>query len=131
MSVSKQIIHLQDLYFEQKIWVNELQFYKDEVKLFEKRLTELVNKNTGQEMLIQLERFQNKFIREKEVIDTLRHDIKAHENELEDFARTHDEIAIEHTRFTDHSDLREEFTTFKKLYAELKEEFMRFLVRWM
>lgn len=130
-TMTQKTAHLTDLYFEQKVWVNELIFFKEEIKLFESRLEEVARKNTDKEMFRHLEHFQNQFIRQKEVIDELKHDIKAHENELEAFAKSHDEIAFEHTRFADQSALREEVAIFKKLYGELKHDFMRFLVRWM
>ena len=39
--------------------------------------------------MAELEHFQNQYIRQREVIDVLRHDIKQHENFLEKEAKEH------------------------------------------
>jgi hypothetical protein len=93
-------------------------------------LEDIVRRNNKQEVMAELEHFQNRFIREREVIDELRHDIKQEENVLEKELRDHP-VAIEHRYFTDHTDLRDRFTIFEKLYRELKQEFQQWLGKWM
>ncbi|MFM1931222.1 MAG: hypothetical protein RL226_525, partial [Bacteroidota bacterium] len=77
-----------------------------------------------------VEQYQNKFIREKEVIDTLVHDIKAHENGL---IKAVEENPLAATKgfFEYHSGLADRMTTYEKLFAEMKGEFNRFLAKWM
>ena len=123
-------VYLKDLHFEHKVWLNELKFYKEEVAIFEHRLDELVVRYTKMEVLAKLEQFQNQFIREKEVIDELRHSIKQHENGLAQFAEEHP-IAIDHHYFNDHTGLRDEFVRFRELFAELKHEFLKYLAEYM
>ncbi len=123
-------VHLSDLHFEHTTWLNALAFYKDEVGIFERRLGEIATRYTGSDVLARLEHFQNRYIREREVIDELRHDIKAQENGLVKEALDRP-VAIEHRLFTDHSDLRDRMITFEKLYRELKEEFHRWVAEWM
>ena len=80
--------------------------------------------------MAELEHFQNQYIRQREVIDELRHELKQHENALEKEVRDHP-IAVDHRLFVDHTGHREEMATFEKLYRELKEEFMRWLAKRM
>ena len=40
-------------------------------------------------------------------------------------------VAIEHRYFEDHTELRDQVEQFKKIYNELKQNFMRFLSKWM
>ena len=122
--------YIGDLHFELNLWINELKFYKDEIKIFNNRLEEIVAKNTAIEVLSELEHFQNQYIRENEVIDELRHELKQHENILEKEAKDHP-VAIEHRYFEDHAELRDQVEQFKKIYGELKSNFMRFLSKWM
>ena len=129
MSVKKY--HLTELHEENRFWVKELLFFKDEVAYFEKRLAEIAARNTSHDMLAKVEHFQNQFIRQKEVIDELKHLIKASENELENFARANNEIAIGHTLFADHVDLRDQVETFRQIYGEIKDKFRHFLAEWM
>ena len=60
------------------------------------------------------------------MIDELRHDIKQHENSLENSPMEHP-VAVDHVLFTDHSGLRDIALHTLKLYHELKAEFMRWL----
>lgn len=122
--------YIGDLHFDLQNWLNALRFYREEIMIFEHRMEEIVRRNTGSDMLAELEHFQNQYIREREVIDELRHDLKQHENVLEKEAKDHP-VAIEHRYFTDHGDLRERMITFEHLYKELKEEFVRWLAKWM
>jgi len=122
--------HIDELHFEHRVWLNNLKFCKEEITIFEHRLEELVQRNTGKELLAELEHFQNQYIREKEVIDELRHDIKQHENFLEKES-VEKPVAIDHRAFGDHAELRDRMETFERLYDELKQEFRRWLVKVM
>jgi hypothetical protein len=122
--------HLSDLHFEHQVWLNTLQFCKDEITIFERRMGELATRNTNSTLLAELEHFQNQYIRQREVIDVLRHDIKQHENFLEKESLEHP-TAIDRRSFTDHTELRHQMETFEKLYRELKDEFYRWVAKSM
>lgn len=127
-------IYLKDLHFDHQLWLNELSFYKQETALLEKRLSEVVGRNTGIEATAAAEGFQNRFIRQREVIDELGHDIREREDWLVRYAQDH-ETAIDHVYFDnqapDHEALAERVSIFKKLYAELKHDFLRYIGKWM
>ena len=125
-TLTEKRVHMQDLHSDHQLWLNTLRFCKDEITIFEHRLEDIAKRNTVTEVMAELEHFQNRYIREREVIDELRHDIKQHENHLEKFAIAHP-VAVDHVLFTDHSELRDRLSTFEKLYHELKVEFMRWL----
>lgn len=122
--------HISDLHFEHEVWLNTLQFCKDEITIFERRMGELATRNTDKSLLAELEHFQNQYIRQREVIDVLRHDIKQHENFLEKESVEHP-TAIDHRSFGDHTELRNQMETFEKLYHELKNEFYRWVAKSM
>ncbi|MBL7963235.1 MAG: hypothetical protein JNM31_05240 [Flavobacteriales bacterium] len=122
--------HVGELHFEHLLWLNALRFYKDEIGIFERRMEEIVRRNSGQEVMAQLEHFQNQYIREREVIDELRHDIKEHENFLEKESKERP-VALEHRLYKDHAGLRDRYETFEKLYRELKYEFYHWAAKWM
>jgi len=119
-----------DLHFEHEMWLNALSFYKEELKIFENRLGEVSGKNTDRDMKAKVEHFQNQFIREHEVIDILKHDINAHEQTLVQYAKDHP-VAIDHVYFDNHTGLEGRMEMFKKLWMELRKEFMLFLRDWM
>ena len=122
--------YIGDLHHDQREWLNALTFYKEDITILEHRLEDIVRRNNKPEVMAQVEHFQNQFIREREVIDELRHDIKQEENVMEKEMKDHP-VAIEHRYFKDHTELRDRFQTFEKLYRELKQEFQQWLVQWM
>jgi Asp-tRNA(Asn)/Glu-tRNA(Gln) amidotransferase C subunit len=126
----KDKVYMSDLHFEHVAWNSELSFQKDELKIFQNRLEEVASRWTKKEVMVQVEHFQNNFLRQNEVIDTLKHDINSHEKHLVDFEKEHP-IAADHVHFKDHTKFRDEVETQRKLYGELKTEFFRFLTKTM
>jgi len=123
-------VHIADLHNDHKLWLNTLDFCKDEIAILERRMEEIATRNTVGDVLAELEHFQNQYIRQREVIDEMRHELKQHENALEKEVRDHP-IAVEHRLFNDHGAHRDAMATFEKIYRELKDEFMRWLAARM
>lgn len=123
-------VHISDLHSDHLLWMNTLAFCKEEIAILERRMEEIAKRNTGSDVLAELEHFQNQYIRQREVIDELRHELKQHENAIEREVRERP-IAVEHRLFADHTAQREAMITFEKLYRELREEFMRWLAKRM
>ncbi len=126
----KTKIYISDLHFEHAAWISELSFQKDELRIFQRRLEDVASKWTSKSVMKKVEYFQNNFIRHNEVIDILSHDINGHENKLSCFAKEHP-IAINHVHFDDHSTLRSDIETQRKIYLELKTAFLRYLTETM
>lgn len=124
--MKNKAVYMDDLHFEHKHWLSQLEFQVDELKIFTHRIEEVVVRWTDKDVLARLEQFQNKFIVHKEVLDTLFHDINLHEQELVKFAKDHP-VAVNHVHFKDHGKLRDYVEMQIKLFNELKKEFMRFL----
>jgi hypothetical protein len=80
METKKTIYQLHE---EHKTWLNKLLFYKDELKIMEKRILEVAERNTSKEVRALADHFTNQLIIQKEQIDILTHDIKSHELHLE------------------------------------------------
>ena len=123
-------VQISDLHFELNLWLNEFKFYKDEIKIFKKRLEEIVSRNTDKEVMKEVEHFENQYLREREVIDELRHEIKQHENLIEREDRLHP-VAVDHEYMTYHNQLKDQVKQFRKIYQELRDEFMDSLGRWL
>src|SRR6476661_8945538 len=121
-----QTVSIRSLHLEYQLWVRELIFYKEEIKIFESHLEDLVSRNTRQGVQVQIEHFQNQFICQKEVIDILKHKLNISERQLAAFVYDLSGGVIESVRMYNHSDLREEVMTFRKLYKKLKTDFRNF-----
>ncbi len=119
---------LADLHEEQKKWSSQLAFYKDEIDVFELRLSELVQRFTAQKVLAEIERFQNQFIRQREVIDIINHQIGKKRRDLEQFARKNPKLS-DLAVYSDQAGLREEMDSFLRIYKELKKDYNKLLLR--
>ena len=128
--MTQQPLMMEDLHFEHGVWRNALIFYKHEIELYEKRLEELVQNHDDYQMLANLEHFQNQVIRQKEVVDELQHEIHRHEAILANFAENKLGDNLHSTHYDYHDHLSDKMKTFKKLYAEMKEEFWKFSAKW-
>lgn len=129
-TVTTDKVYMKDLHFNHLKWMNEMDFYREELKIFTHRLEHIVQHNTHQEVRQEVEKFQNHFIRQNEVIDEFLHKVNAHEHELAAYAEEHP-IAVDHVHFQDHTAMKDEYATFVKIYDELKNDFNRFLAKRM
>jgi hypothetical protein len=123
-TASQKYIH--ELHTEHITYLSTLAFAKDEIKTFNNRLSEIVTANTKQEILAQVEHFQNQFIRHNEVIDELKHEVHECEMRIAKIAESNN-VATDHRKVDDHVDLRDQMETFTHIFSELKNEFKLFL----
>lgn len=111
-------------------WVRALDFYKDDIRTLEKRLLEMAAKNNGHEAMASVEHFQNQFIVQRNNIDELRHSVNEHAGQVASEARAHaGKMEDRHT--AEHDQLKEQFSSFEKVFNDLRHEFNSFLTRWM
>lgn len=120
--------YIYELHNDHKMWLSELTLTQDELKSFSNRLQEIAVANTAGEILAQVESFQNQFIRESEVIDTLKHDINKAEQEIVDNVSANN-VAVEHRKVADNVALRDRMETFHNIFSALKQSFMAFVAK--
>jgi hypothetical protein len=120
---------VQRLHFEHKLWMNELQFFADEIAIFEHRLEEVLQRHPGEkEALVRLEQFQNQFIRQKSVLEELQHDINIHEQTISGLLKSG--FSTPEHKINDHSNIRENMDSFKSIYTDLKASFYAYILQW-
>lgn len=119
-----------EIHEEHKEWLNNLAFYKDEIKVMQNRISEIASKNSSAEVLKQIEHFQNQLIIQRNNIDELCHSIKDHENYLENRVNENP-TAVDHRKVNDHPKMRDNYTSFDKVFNELRKELNVFLAKWM
>lgn len=124
-------VPLRILHMEHEIWSKEFLFFQDELTILNKYLVEVATKNTSKDVLREVEHFQNQFIRQKEVLDGLKHDIRLSEKQLVSLLKSLSEKQIEHLYVEDQEELRDAVVTYKKIYADLKTEFLNFIAKWL
>ncbi|MFI5186387.1 MAG: hypothetical protein ACHQF0_06665 [Chitinophagales bacterium] len=114
------------LHIEYQLWIAELNFDIELIKIFEGHLAFITSHNTSKKLLAHIEQFQNQFIRQREVIDELKHDLNISEKQLASFVRDMATVGYENERLDNHSGLRDRFLRFRDLFEELKTRFRHF-----
>jgi len=123
-----KLVYLSDLEFNLEVWKEELRFHKAEMEKFEKKLENIARRNLGIEAMAPLEGFQNKIIREKEVIGRMLQRIRLKKKII----KTTDLDEELDGRLRNHqTSLRDDMKTYIKLHYELKEDLMDYLLRWL
>ncbi|MCF8415761.1 MAG: hypothetical protein K9G40_05930 [Crocinitomicaceae bacterium] len=115
---------------ENKEWTSKLSFYKDEIKILTGRLEELASKNTTNEVLVGIERFQNQLIIQRNNIDEILHLVKLNEEVLIEEINANP-VAVDHRKVEYHSNEKDMVDSFEKNFNELRAEFNEFASKWM
>lgn len=116
------------LFYERELkdWSQSLEFYEDELKVFERRQEEVINKNTGENIRAQIEHYQNQYILQKEQFDGLLQAINrqkaAVEKNVEAGNRSVNKEVAEEQQL-----LRDKVQTAEKIFVDTKHQFYRFL----
>ncbi|MFN7312809.1 MAG: hypothetical protein ACK5UI_04930 [Bacteroidota bacterium] len=107
-------------------WLAEIDFYKKELQSMQNELENFIPTFYNQSFAAHVEQFQNRFIRQREVIDILRHDVKAHENDVEVLV-IHPSPELRTKVESKHTRLKNDMITFIDLFVELERDFNDFL----
>jgi len=115
-------VALKSLHLEYRLWIAELNFYINLLRIFNDRLVEL----TGEKKLSP-ENFEKKFSSNRENIDELRH--RMHIEKMNLAATSRDNNADSHYKIkipNNYAKIRDDFFKFRVSFNELKGEFLRF-----
>lgn len=123
-----KLLYLSDLKFNLDVWKRELKFHLTEMDEFEAKLEDIAERNIGTEAMAPLEAFQNKIIREREVIGQLIQRIRKKNKLIESVDMSEE---IDGRLRSQQGMLRDDMKTYIKLHYELKEEMMDFFLKWL
>lgn len=126
--MESQLVFLSDLNFNLDVWKRELKFQESEMDYFEEKLEHVAMRNLGTDVMVQLEKFQNKIIREREVMGHLRHKIRMKKRELAQAKVTNKpEVIFQEKQVM----LKDEMKTFVQMHYDLKEAMMDFFLKYL
>jgi hypothetical protein len=107
-------------------WNKTVEFYLSEIDIFQERLAEVAGKNNKITVTAGVELFQNQFIVQKEVLQTIRRDL--HRQQAEIVAEVKKGAKITDMDVVDNEFLlRDRVQMMEKILLELKHSFYRFL----
>ena len=123
-----KLLYLSDLKFNLDVWKRELRSHQAEMDEFEEKLGDISIRGLGGEAMVPLEGFQNKIIREREVIGRLIQRIRKKRKLLEtaDMNET-----IDGRLKRQQTGLSEDMKTYIKLHYSLKEHMMDYFLQWL
>ena len=119
--------YVYDLHSEHVAWLQQTGFYRDELTIMGRRLSEVASRNNSKEIQVQVEHFQNQLIIQRNQLDYLHHNIKQEENQVEDNIRQNP-TAADHRKMDDHVKLRDDVEIFDKIFKELRRELNEFFL---
>lgn len=111
-------------------WKRELKFFKDEIPVLRKRLDEVVSKNTSEDILKDVEHFENKFKILSTHVDELLHDVNVKTDELTSQAATQTKY-INVKMFDADTVLEDLMLSTSKDFHETKNSYYKFLSKVM
>ncbi len=123
-----KLVYLSDLKFNLDVWKRELKFHLAEMDEFEEKLGDISIRNLGIDAMAPLEGFQNKIIREKEVIGRLIQRIRR-KTKLIDSVDLDENIDGRLRK--QQGTLRDDMKIYIKLHYELKVEMMDYFLQWL
>jgi len=126
--MESQLLFLSDLNFNLEVWKRELKFQESEMDYFEEKLEHVALRKFGNDVMRQLESFQNKIIREREVMGHLRHKLRMKKREIAQAKFENKREPVFHEKQVL---LKDEMKVFVKMHYELKEDMMDFFLKYL
>lgn len=112
-------------------WLRGLDFYKQEIKILKKRLTDIAGRNTHFDVMREVEHFENQFDIQAENIHRLAHDIKANVKNTAIETKNSGAGYIDGMLFDQHNELGERYIAEEKTINELRQSFQQFSSAWL
>lgn len=107
-----------------------LEFYEQELVILQKRLEEIAGDNTGHDVAVSIEHFQNQFLIQNNNIDELKHKIKENLKAIESQVMSSAGF-VDQDSMSLNADLYDQYLTQEKIVNDLRQEFNRFASKWM
>src|SRR5579883_2558324 len=118
--------HISNIDHIQSDWLRGLDFYKNELHILRKRLTEIAGKNNGHDVNKGVEHFENQFKLQSENIDFLRHDINENVSNIGRQVKESTAGYVDTGLIKAYKKLEEKYVAEEKLINELRHDFYQF-----
>ncbi|MEC5148189.1 hypothetical protein [Chitinophaga sp. 212800010-3] len=113
----------EELHQQLNSWKEEVNEVRTEVKMMRERLEQIVLSNASRDVMTQVEHFENRLLRQREVADEMHHDIKQCAKKVANTVTViHDDRPVD-----DFDTIQHRMEIFQKLYVGLKADFNKFM----
>ena len=119
------------LHLRYRLWIAEMNFDINVLRIFEDYIQELSHKNEQPEVKTGIENFKDKFTDIRIEIDELRHEMHLRKMKLAAVSRQGKQLDDETYKAERHDDLMKQYIDFRKKIDRLKIEFTDFENKWL
>lgn len=117
--------NIDNIKFDHSIWLSEVLYALQEIKLYENRLLDLIKLYFGQEEQEELGNMLEEFGQERKTILYVKKNIQIHVDKIKEKVNSNGEMKS--LSDSDHQKSREMMESFRRSYSELKEKYHRFV----
>ena len=128
--MTTHVIYNSDLHFEHMQWKKELLFWNYEIRSFQNRLDEIVDRWTDNKVLAELGQFQNNFMIHNKKIEKYLVEIDSHEHNIAVHFKANENV-IDRVHLKFHEALRDNLNMQRKIYNDLKHKYYIFLGKYL
>jgi len=118
------------LHMRYRLWIAEMNYYINILRILEDYLLELAPKNGATEIQDGINRFKEEFVTLRKEIDAQRHEMHILKMKLAAYSREGKTITEETYRSDNHDTLEERFSRFQQTFEQMKQEFEGFRTNW-
>ncbi len=119
-------VSIKSLHLEYRLWIAELNFDINLIRIFNDRLNEISEENKSPETKKTLQGFEKKFGSSRDTIDSLRHRMHLEKMNLAAVSRENAKPGLKIAVPENYSSIRNDFFDFRVVFNDLKGEFLRF-----
>ena len=119
------------LHLRYRLWIAEMNFDINVLRIFEDYIKELSSKNEQPEVTAGIADFKKKFGDIRKDIDELRHQMHLHKMNLASISRQGKQLDTDAYNADDHDALKKQYINFRKKIEKLKNDFTDFENKWL
>jgi len=123
-----KVSYLSDLKFNLETWRRELRFHFEEMDTFQEKLEEIAAREFDKRALMNIEKFQNRIMIEKNAISKMIHRCK---NKMRNVVFVDYNENIDGRLLNEQGALKEDMRQYIRMHYELKESMMDFFAKWL
>ena len=117
---------INELHFDQRLWINKIRLHKDELSILQENLDKMVKYYSNEEFMSEVEQYQNKIIVYREVADRLVKDYKILRNKVIDLNGSANDMEERIKIDNANADLKNRAAVFLNFLGDLKDNFLNF-----
>lgn len=110
-------------HLENRLWANELEFYHEELNIFDKYAEEVIDANKNGKVPDIAYEAQNQIARFRELVNSLQQDLTHAENKMAMFAKGNETMDLDHVNIADHKQFKKNIEAFKNDYLKFKDHY--------